>query len=136
MIIVDYADKIGIFFLNALAVEYSVLGSLIVTVIDHAPIAGERAVGVHKRLRHKFKIVFLENIIDRRTGDVQAVGFIEQGYKGLNQLIGDIIELQFLGNSYNPNLGSAISLVLMVVVLLCMSIMSNFDDEEMEGRIL
>ena len=24
----------------------------------------------------------------------------------------------------------------MVVVLLCMSIMSNFDDEEMEGRIL
>ena len=52
---------------------------------------------------------------------------------GTNQLIG---ELQFLGNSYNPNLGSAISLVLMVVVLLCMSIMSNFDDEEMEGRIL
>ena len=49
---------------------------------------------------------------------------------------GDIIELQFLGNSYNPNLGSAISLVLMVVVLLCMSIMNNFDDEEMEGRIL
>ena len=55
---------------------------------------------------------------------------------GTNQLIGDIIELQFLGNSYHPNLGSAISLVLMVVVLLCMSIMSNFDDEEMEGRIL
>ena len=55
---------------------------------------------------------------------------------GTTQLIGDIIELQFLGNSYNPNLGSAISLVLMVVVLLCMSIMSNFDDEEMEGRIL
>lgn len=55
---------------------------------------------------------------------------------GTNQLIGDIIELQFLGNSYNPNLGSAISLVLMVVVLLCMSIMNNFDDEEMEGRIL
>ncbi len=55
---------------------------------------------------------------------------------GTNQLIGDIIELQFLGNSYNPNLGSAISLVLMVVVLLFMSIMSNFDDEEMEGRIL
>ena len=55
---------------------------------------------------------------------------------GTNRLIGDIIELQFLGNSYNPNLGSAISLVLMVVVLLCMSIMSNFDDEEMEGRIL
>ena len=55
---------------------------------------------------------------------------------GSNLLIGALIELQFLGNSYNPILGSAISLVLMVVVLLCMSIMSNFDDEEMEGRIL
>ena len=41
---------------------------------------------------------------------------------GTNQLIGDIIDLQFLGNTYNPNLGSAISLVLMVVVLLCISI--------------
>ena len=55
---------------------------------------------------------------------------------GTNQLIGDIIDLQFLGNSYNPNLGSAISLMLMVVVLLCMSIMGNLDEEGMEGRIL
>ena len=55
---------------------------------------------------------------------------------GTNQLIGDIIDLQFLGNTYNPNLGSAISLVLMVVVLLCMSIMGNMDDETMGGRIL
>ena len=55
---------------------------------------------------------------------------------GTNQLIGDIIDLQFLGNTYNANLGSAISLVLMVVVLLCMSIMGNMDDETMGGRIL
>lgn len=55
---------------------------------------------------------------------------------GTNQLIGDIIDLQFLGNTYNPNLGSAISLVLMAVVLLCMSIMGGMDDESMGGRIL
>lgn len=55
---------------------------------------------------------------------------------GTNQLIGDIIDLQFLGNSYNPNLGSAISLVLMVIVLLCISLMGNLDDEGMEGQIL
>lgn len=54
---------------------------------------------------------------------------------GTNQLIGDIIDLQFLGNTYNPNLGSAISLVLMVVVLLCMSIMGETEDETMGGRI-
>ena len=52
---------------------------------------------------------------------------------GSNLLIGDLIELQFLGNSYNLNLGSAMSLVLMVIVLLCMSFTSSFDEEEMEG---
>ena len=50
---------------------------------------------------------------------------------GSNLLIGDLIELQFLGNSYNYNLGSAMSLVLMVIVLLCMSF-TTADTEEME----
>ena len=54
---------------------------------------------------------------------------------GSQLLIGDIIELQFLGNAYNPNLGAAISLVLMVLVLICMSILNTFDDEDMEGMI-
>lgn len=55
---------------------------------------------------------------------------------GGNILIGDLIEMQFLGNSYNPHLGSAMALVLMVIVLFCMSIANQFDDEEMEGMIL
>ena len=54
---------------------------------------------------------------------------------GSNLLIGDLIELQFLGNSYNLNLGSAMSLVLMVIVLLCMSFTSSFDESEMEGVV-
>ena len=55
---------------------------------------------------------------------------------GTNQLIGDIIELQFLGNSYNPNLGSAISLVLMVFILLVMSLMNQFEDNDDRGGML
>ena len=39
-----------------------------------------------------------------------------------NLLIGDLIDMQFLGNSYNPNLGAAISLVLMVLILICIDV--------------
>lgn len=49
---------------------------------------------------------------------------------GNNDLIGDIIEQQFLGNSYNPHLGSAMALLLMVLVLLIMSLLNQFGNEE------
>ena len=49
---------------------------------------------------------------------------------GSQLLIGDLIEMQFLGNSYNPNLGSAISLVLMVIVLIIMTVMNQFDADD------
>ena len=56
---------------------------------------------------------------------------------GGNLLIGDLIDLQFLGNAYNPHLGSAISLVLMVLILLCMSVLNQFNgDEDREGMLL
>ena len=56
-----------------------------------------------------------------------------------NMLIGDLIEMQFLGNSYNPNLGAGISLVLMVIVLIVMAVISLIDKpvgDEDEDRVL
>ncbi len=44
-------------------------------------------------------------------------------------LIGDVIESQFKA-AYNPNLGAALSLVLMVMVLVCIAVMNRFSDEE------
>lgn len=55
---------------------------------------------------------------------------------GGNLLIGDLIEMQFLGNSYNPNLGAGISLVLMVLILLIMTLMNQFNDDDMESMLL
>ncbi|MGN0687198.1 MAG: ABC transporter permease [Oscillospiraceae bacterium] len=49
---------------------------------------------------------------------------------GSNLLIGDLIEMQFLGNAYNYHLGAAISLVLMVIVLLIMTIMNQFSTDD------
>lgn len=55
---------------------------------------------------------------------------------GSNMLIGDLIEQQILGTSYNLNLGASISIVLMVFILMIMTVMNQFDDEEMEGMIV
>ena len=55
---------------------------------------------------------------------------------GSNMLIGDLIDAQFLGNAYNPNLGAAISLVLMVFILLFMSILNQFEDSDEKGGML
>ena len=49
---------------------------------------------------------------------------------GSNLLIGDLIEMQFLGNAYNPHLGAAISLVLMVIILVIMTVMNRFSPDD------
>ena len=48
---------------------------------------------------------------------------------GSFDLIGDTIERQFMANT-NYNMGAALSLVLMVLVLLSMAVMNRFGDEE------
>ncbi|MBR5512383.1 MAG: ABC transporter permease [Ruminococcus sp.] len=49
---------------------------------------------------------------------------------GSNLLVGDLIEMQFLGNAYNPHLGAAMSLVLMVIILVIMTVMNQFDPDD------
>ena len=49
---------------------------------------------------------------------------------GKTMMLGDLIEMQFRGNAYNPYLGSAISLVMMVMVLVSMTLMNRFGDGE------
>lgn len=49
---------------------------------------------------------------------------------GSELMIGDLIEMQFTGAAYNPNLGAAISFVLMIIILICMGMMNQFDSDE------
>ena len=61
--------------------------------------------------------------------------FISQRLGGSKTaLIGEIIESLFVKND-NPHLGSAISLILMVLILICMAVMNKFSDDE-EGAIM
>ena len=50
-------------------------------------------------------------------------------------LIGDVIERQFKQGN-NPNLGAALSLVLMLLVFVCTGIMNKFADDEEGGVIV
>jgi len=41
-----------------------------------------------------------------------------------------------LGGAYNPHLGAAISMVMMVVVVVCMVVMNNFGEGEEQAVML
>ena len=51
-------------------------------------------------------------------------------------LLGNLIEMQFVGTAYNPHLGSAISLVMMVIVVICMAVMNRFGEGEEQAVML
>ena len=55
---------------------------------------------------------------------------------GKQMLLGDLIEQQFLGGAYNPQLGAAISLVMMVIVVVCMVVMNRFGEGEEQAVML
>ena len=62
---------------------------------------------------------------------------ISQLLGGKNELLlGDLIEMQFTGTAYNPHLGSAIALVMMVVVIVCMAVMNRFGEGEEQAVML
>lgn len=83
------------------------------------------------------KVIFPLSIPGINTGIIMvfipsvSTFIISRMLGGGNELmIGDLIEMQFTGNTYNPNLGAAISFVLMVIILICMSIFNQFDNDE------
>ena len=54
---------------------------------------------------------------------------------GQINLIGDVIEGQFQ-TAYNYNLGAALSLVLMVLILICLGVLNYFTDSDDDGGVL
>ena len=49
---------------------------------------------------------------------------------GMVFLLGDLIEMQFLGTAHNPHVGSAISLIMMMVVIIFVIVMNKFGSGE------
>ena len=110
---------------------YSVLAK-----IDHKIIEAAQDLGAN-RVKVFSKVIFplslpgvMSGIIMVFVPSVSTFIISKMLGGGSNLLIGDLIEMQFLGTTYNPNLGSAISLVLMVIIMICMGIINKFDSEE------
>ena len=55
---------------------------------------------------------------------------------GTEMLLGDLIEQQYMGGAYNPQLGAAISLVMMVIVVVCMWVMNRFGEGEEQAVMM
>ncbi len=113
----------------------------VMTKIDHSLIEAAQDLGAG-RWRVMSKVVIPMSVPGITTGitmvfvpSISTFIISRMLGGGRNILVGDLIEMQFLGNSYNPHLGSAMALVLMVIVLLCMSICNQFDDD-MEGMLI
>ena len=55
---------------------------------------------------------------------------------GKQMMLGDLIEQQFLGGAYDPHLGAAIAMVMMVIVVVCMVLMNHFGEGEEQAVML
>ena len=55
---------------------------------------------------------------------------------GTEMLLGDLIEQQYMGGAHNPQLGAAISLVMMVIVVVCMWVMNRFGEGEEQAVMM
>ena len=55
---------------------------------------------------------------------------------GTEMLLGDLIEQQYMGGAYNPYLGAAISLVMLVIVVICMVVMNRFGEGEEQAVMM
>ncbi len=55
---------------------------------------------------------------------------------GQQMMLGDLIEQQFLGGAYDPHLGAAVSMVMMVIVVVCMAVMNHFGEGEEQAVML
>ena len=115
---------------------YSVIDKLVPKVIEAAQDLGANASNVFRRVIFPLSVPgVISGITMVFIPSVSTFAISKLLGGGKTMLLGDLIEMQFYGNSYNPYLGSAISLVMMVIVLICVAVMNRFGDGE-KGAVL
>ncbi len=109
---------------------YSVMVKIDFRVVEAAQDLGANALHVFRRVIFPLSVPGICSGITMVFVPAVSTFVISKMLGGsLNMLIGDVIEMMFVGSSLNFNLGAALSLVLMVLILICMAVMNHFDDD-------
>ena len=116
---------------------YSVIVKLYGSLVEAARDLGADGVNVFRRVILPLSLPgVLSGITMVFVPSVSTFAISKMLGGGTDLLLGDLIEQQFLGGAYNPQLGAAISLVMMVIVVVCMVVMNRFGEGEEQAVIL
>ena len=116
---------------------YSVIVKLDHSLIEAARDLGANNVNVFRRVILPLSLPgVLSGITMVFVPSVSTFAISKMLGGGTEMLLGDLIEQQFLGGAYNPQVGAAISLVMMVIVVICMVVMNRFGEGEEQAVML
>ena len=116
---------------------YSVIIKLDHSLVEAARDLGASSAGVFRRVTLPLSLPgVLSGVTMVFVPSVSTFAISRMMGGNTQMLLGNLIEQQFLGGAYNPHLGSAIALVMMIIVVACMWIMNRFGEGEEQAVIL
>ena len=116
---------------------YSVIVKLDNSLVEAARDLGANGVNVFRRVILPLSLPgVLSGITMVFVPSVSTFAISKMLGGGTELLLGDLIEQQFLGGAYNPQLGAAISLVMMIIVVICMAVMNRFGEGEEQAVMM
>jgi len=116
---------------------YSVIVKLDPSLLEAARDLGASSVGVFRKVIFPLSLPgILSGVTMVFVPSVSTFAISRLLGGGRQMMLGDLIEQQFLGGAYDPHLGAAISMVMMVIVVVCMVLMNRFGEGEEEAVLL
>ena len=116
---------------------YSVIVKLDHSLIEAARDLGANSVQVFRRVILPLSLPgVLSGITMVFVPSVSTFAISKMLGGGTEMLLGDLIDQQYMGGAYNPYLGAAISLVMMVIVVICMVVMNRFGEGEEQAVMM
>ena len=145
---VEYVPMIGTSGAVVLGMVYNYLPFMILPIysvilkLDHSLLEAARDLGADSRrvFRKVILPLSLPGVLSGVTmvfvPSVSTFAISRLLGGGTQLMLGDLIEQQFLGGAYDPHLGAAISMVMMVIVVVCMVVMNHFGEGEEQAVML